>query len=266
MIRPLNFQEDDVEDTWIKTYYSDFKKRLLNLLGYEFRAMTCNLAFQFIGQKNMHQGQTDVQEDQAIIDTIDKTKLEEHISVYDLKRLDSYAKNMVDFHLIMDLVPTIAKLFFLKQVLPKGSVNLSYAQSAILIGMGLQFKKVEQLEKDLQLNSSQILPLFNKMMRKFNKVIKSVFEREIAKEIDQHKQQSKNLILKHTEEDNDQGDVKFVTDLQDEKLEFIKEKLKNKDKIPSVITVQGKRGSEVNTAQLEQEHGGKKSGKKAAKK
>ena len=44
---------------------------------------------------------------------------------------------MVDFHLVMDLVPTLAKLFFSNQVIPKGAINLSYVQSAILIGNGL---------------------------------------------------------------------------------------------------------------------------------
>lgn len=63
--------------------------------------------------------------------------------MFDLRRLDSYSKNMVDFHLVMDLVPVIAKLFFTKKTLPRGSVNLSYVQSAILIGVGLQFKKIE---------------------------------------------------------------------------------------------------------------------------
>jgi len=90
---------------------------------------------------------------------------------------------MVDFHLVMDLVPTLAKLFFTKQTIPKGAVNLSYVQSTILIGIGLQFKKIEEIEGDLGLNSSQILPQFNKMMRKFTKIIKSVFEKEIANSI-----------------------------------------------------------------------------------
>jgi len=48
-----------------------------------------------------------------------------------------------------------------------------------LIGVGLQFKKIEDIEKDLGLTSAQILPQFNKLMRKFCKVIKFVFEREI---------------------------------------------------------------------------------------
>lgn len=68
--------------------------------------------------------------------------------------MDSYAKNMVDFHLVMDLVPTLAKLFFTKKTIPKGAVNLSYVQSTILIGIGLQFKKIEEIEVDLGLNSS----------------------------------------------------------------------------------------------------------------
>lgn len=61
---------------------------------------------------------------------------------------------MVDFHLVMDLVPVLAKLFYTQLDLPKGAVNLSYVQSAILIGMGLQFKKVEEIETDLGLNAA----------------------------------------------------------------------------------------------------------------
>jgi N-acetyltransferase 10 len=41
-----------------------------------------------------------------------KVQLESFISVFDLKRLESYSKNLVDFHLIMDLLPTIAKIYF----------------------------------------------------------------------------------------------------------------------------------------------------------
>ena len=67
--------------------------------------------------------------------------MEQYITIFDLKRLDSYARNLVDFHLIMDLVPTLAKLFFL--VLPRGAITLSYVQSATLAGMGLQFKTID---------------------------------------------------------------------------------------------------------------------------
>lgn len=45
---------------------------------------------------------------------------------YDLKRLEMYSRNMVDYHLIMDMVPTIARMFFLSQM---GEISLSAAQS-----------------------------------------------------------------------------------------------------------------------------------------
>jgi len=37
------------------------------------------------------------------------------VTPFDLKRLESYAKNLVDFHLVLDLIPTVAKLYFSKQ-------------------------------------------------------------------------------------------------------------------------------------------------------
>ena len=55
--------------------------------------------------------------------------------------MESYARNLVDFHLIMDLVPTLAKLYFL--ILPPGALSLSYVQAATLAGMGLQFKTID---------------------------------------------------------------------------------------------------------------------------
>jgi hypothetical protein len=54
----------------------------------------------------------------------------------------------------MDLVPTLAKLYFSKQVLPRSAVTLSYTQSAILLGFGLQFKSVEDLQVDLNLQAN----------------------------------------------------------------------------------------------------------------
>lgn len=45
---------------------------------------------------------------------------------YDLKRLEMYSRNMVDYHLIMDLIPAISRLYFLNQL---GDLALSAAQS-----------------------------------------------------------------------------------------------------------------------------------------
>lgn len=42
-----------------------------------------------------------------------------------------YSRNMVDYHLIMDMVPTIARMFFLNQL---GDISLSAAQSVRVAG------------------------------------------------------------------------------------------------------------------------------------
>jgi len=65
---------------------------------------------------------------------------------------------------------------------------LSYVQAATLAGMGLQYKTVDQLTIDLNLQANQILPLFNKAIRKFTRLIKEVFEFEIAAEMNRTEQ------------------------------------------------------------------------------
>lgn len=122
----------------------------------------------------------------------------------------------MDYHLVMDLIPNVARIFFLKQL---GDVSLSAAQcvslallvfvcqwmkqkkgryhhqdifqrlffragrevldllsdasspalmfQALLLGIGLQHKSVDQLEKEIELPSSQLMGLFNRLIRKF---------------------------------------------------------------------------------------------------
>jgi tRNA(Met) C34 N-acetyltransferase TmcA len=63
---------------------------------------------------------------------------------FDLKRLKSYAQNQLDYHVILDLLPTVAMLYFEKRL--GEEVRLSAIQSSLLLGMGLQRKSVEVVE------------------------------------------------------------------------------------------------------------------------
>lgn len=42
-----------------------------------------------------------------------KTELDLFMTSYDIKRLEMYSNNLVDYHLIMDLLPTLARFYFL---------------------------------------------------------------------------------------------------------------------------------------------------------
>lgn len=46
---------------------------------------------------------------------LSKDALEIFLTKYDVKRLELYSDNMADYHLIMDLLPTVARLYFLRQ-------------------------------------------------------------------------------------------------------------------------------------------------------
>ena len=63
---------------------------------------------------------------------------------FDLKRMESYANNMLDYHVILDLLPTAANLYFEKRL--GSEVRLSAVQSSILLAIGLQRKTIEEVE------------------------------------------------------------------------------------------------------------------------
>ena len=98
----------------------------------------------------------------------------------DLSRLASYAHNLVDYHMIMDLVPQLSRLYFKRRF---GDVTLSSLQEAILIGEGLQHKTVDELVKEFEkIDSSQLLALFNRSVRKMQKYLEEVLNSEEEKE------------------------------------------------------------------------------------
>jgi len=111
------------------------------------------------------------------------------VNPWDIKRLESYSRNLVDYHMILDLIPLLSRLFFLNRLPENGSPNtqnllsISYTQQAILIAIGLQHKSVTQVEKELQLSSQQILALFNKATKKISNLFRSLEEKVVEQDI-----------------------------------------------------------------------------------
>jgi len=76
----------------------------------------------------------------------------EVLSPFDLKRLQSYANNVCDHHMIQDLVPALARAYFAQRI----PVNLSYGQAAILLCVGLQHGDISRVEASLNLPANQV--------------------------------------------------------------------------------------------------------------
>ncbi|KYQ93042.1 putative N-acetyltransferase [Tieghemostelium lacteum] len=159
---------------WLDSFYQDFRKRLQNLLGYEFRQFSSSMALSILMEKKS--------KDQLNTTSLEisKSEMELLFSSYDLRRLESYSNNVSDYHVIIDMLPSLAKLYFQGKIKVE---DISIIQSIILVALGLQHKNVDQLIVELNLQSNQILSLFSQMMRKFHQFLKSKQEKFIEETI-----------------------------------------------------------------------------------
>lgn len=144
-------------EKWLEEFNEDFRRRFVSLLGYQFRSFQASLALDILtGSSTPSKSMTGVQD------------AAQQISLYDLKRLESYANNMVDYHMIVDMAPTMARHYFLG--IFKADFSLSPVQAAIVLTLGLQHRTIEELERELKLPVSQLLAMFIKAARKFSRV------------------------------------------------------------------------------------------------
>ncbi|QIW95901.1 hypothetical protein AMS68_001419 [Peltaster fructicola] len=178
MLRTLSSAEND--PSWLGAYAKDFHRRFMNLLAYQFRTFGCVQALAIDESANMGVALLD-DGDKTL--ALDKSGLDQTFTSFDLKRLESYANNMLDYHVILDLMPAIAMLFFSGRVRDDNGAKLSGVQQALLCAIGLQKKTLEDVEKELGLQASQLLAMFVKVVRKFASHFRALQEGAISKDL-----------------------------------------------------------------------------------
>ena len=164
------------ETKWLHEYAKDFHRRFLQLLSYEFRKFLVVQAMNIIESIEAGEETLDVTRLK-----LDKQSLDAMLSPFDLKRLDSYANNMVDYHVIVDLLPTLAALFFNKRT--GNEFNLPSVQSTILLGIGLQRKSLDDVSHELRLPANQTMAMFAKIVRKFSIFFWDILKMTISESI-----------------------------------------------------------------------------------
>ena len=162
MIRALP-SRTGVDDAWLVSFMSDTRRRIITLLSGVFRELEIRLALSSL--ENLENGG---------LETITATELDYFLTPHDRKRLELYGRNLCDHHLITDLLPIVARLYFLSRF--GSGLILSNVQSALLCGMGLQNKSVDEVSKELGLPSNQVLAMFNKAVRKVSIALNSIVE------------------------------------------------------------------------------------------
>ncbi|KAK9824701.1 hypothetical protein WJX72_012506 [[Myrmecia] bisecta] len=167
-----------VEGTaWLDPFVGDFKVRFMALLAGAFRNFTPAMALSILDPKldfSEAETQASVQSG-AVALKADSSPL----SPYDLKRLQAYSNNLVDHHMILDLMPSLARAYFCRQL----PASLSKVQAAILLSVGLQQLDISAVEAALNLPSNQILALFNKAIRRLHSHLRASKEAAVGRSL-----------------------------------------------------------------------------------
>ena len=221
----------DVIDTdkksikWIKPFINDFKHRFTSLLSFDFNNLSIKLSLSLLDPQLTTTTSID---DNEINDeekkNLSKDQIELFITKYDFKRLEKYSKNMVNYSMIIDLIPTLAKLFFNNQLF----VSLSYIQAGVLLGVGLQNKNFDTIREEFDIETNQILAMFNKMVKKFVSNIRNIYEKKIEDD-EKIEFENKNVDLKTDKEFMKENKKNILKDMKKE-LEGEVEKINEKDK------------------------------------
>ncbi|KAI6087790.1 DUF699-domain-containing protein, partial [Hypoxylon rubiginosum] len=174
MLRPLKEEQE-----WLGAFASDFHRRFLSLLSYKFRDFPCVLALS-IDQSATFGAELDSSNK---LPELTKQELDRLLTPFDCKRLESYARGVLDHHAILDLIPKLAELYFTGPLKP--SIKLTGVQRALLLGIGLQRKDVGAISTEMSMESSQGLAMFMKIIRKitthFSSLISSAVEADMPK-------------------------------------------------------------------------------------
>lgn len=166
------------ESSWLVAFASDFHRRFLSLLSYDFNKFTSVHSLSVIESSKKAE---EITGDEISTKELTKEQLDELFSPFDLKRLDSYSNNLLDYHVIVDMLPSLSLLYFSGKM--TDSVKLSSVQSAILLAIGLQRKSIDQITKELNLPSNQIIAMFAKIMRKMSVYFRQLQRDSIEKEM-----------------------------------------------------------------------------------
>jgi N-acetyltransferase 10 len=88
---------------------------------------------------------------------------------------------MLDYHVILDMLPSIATLYFTGRL--KSQIKMSGVQVALLLAVGLQRKEFSEVEKELNLSSSQLMAMFVKVVRKVATAFRQILEGAVREQM-----------------------------------------------------------------------------------
>lgn len=159
---------------WLSEFYSDFRRRILRLVGKSFTSFTTSMVLSLLDNNTVKTANV------AAENSITRADIKYTLLPHELRRINSYTRNQVEFRLILDLTYDVAFMYF-QDKFPQ--LSLDAIQKAILIGLGLQHKTVDTICEEFNMPSNQILAKFYDAMKKISKALTRTMEAEIEGEL-----------------------------------------------------------------------------------
>ncbi|XP_045614608.2 RNA cytidine acetyltransferase isoform X1 [Procambarus clarkii] len=176
MLKVLGEEKADRAKSWLADLWFDFRKRLVTLLGCAFKSYDCKFALNIL-TNNIYKN---------AIEVPSLFELDLHLTSGDIDRLDGFVRHQCEAPLIADLVPALARLYFLKKI---PDFKLKPLQAAILCGVGIQRKPVQTIAAELGVDHGIVLSQMHSFISDLTKQMKRV------------QQMAKKRSLENTEED-----------------------------------------------------------------
>ena len=186
-------------DAWLVAFASDFRRRFLALLSFRFRELSTTAALSILEACSSAIAANDAEAvaraSANMATPLTAAELHMQLSPFDLKRLEAYGNNMLDLGVVLDLLPVLASFYFarrLRVVVDDAGVEADASQeltvsgvsAALLLGIGMQHKLIEDVVQELQLPLSQAHALLAKAVRWIVKNLRGVERRAIARDLD----------------------------------------------------------------------------------
>ena len=188
----INLEEENNQKNikWFVPFSIDFKHRLTSLLSFNFNKLNIKLCLSILDPPITTSTAVEKDEDEEKRAEMKKNEIELFLTKFDFKRMELYSRNMTNYNMIIDLIPIIAHLYFNKKIF----VSLSYTQAGVLLGVGLQRKSFDAIAEEFNIETNQLLAMFNKMVKKFVSYIKNIYQKNIEEEEEEQNKKNKEVL------------------------------------------------------------------------
>ena len=241
-VTEINLNENNNKNIkWFIPFSIDFKHRLTSLLSFTFNKLNIKLCLSLLDPPittSTVMEKEENEENESAQTDMKKNEIELFLTKFDFKRMELYSRNMTNYNMIIDLIPIIAHLYFNRKIF----VSLSYIQAGVLLGVGLQRKNFDNIAEEFNIETNQLLAMFNKMVKKFVAYIKNIYQKDIEIEEEEQNKNNKEIlktkpkeytgsILKEMQKElKGEGD-KIIEKDKATKKKYMEEKLKKLEKL-----------------------------------